>query len=229
MSQQRIAAVNRSDLTSGEIASMLGYTPRYVRKVRKLLDLPRPRAGAGDGVDNHQYKYGRTIDLNGYALVRAPAGHPGSRRVGMILEHRLIAERAMGRYLQDGEVVDHIDGLTLHNDPANLRVFASNGAHLRETLAGRAKRISVSGRANIVAGHQHGVQIPVDTYRQRKERGDVRLHSILLAASRLGIDSPHLSGTQPFLQKAGIDASSRSNLALALVDLYSRWESDLLR
>ena len=68
--------------------------------------------------------------------------------------------------------------------------------------------------------------IRIDMYRQRKERGEIRLRQILLAALSLGIDSPYLLGTHHHLQKAGIDHSSRSNLERALADLYERWGWD---
>ena len=224
MSQNRILAVNKAELTSREIAEMLGYTARYVRKVRARLDLPRPGRGGQHGAGNGAWIAGRSIDLDGYATVPTPSWTAG-RSVGRVLEHRLVMESVLGIGLGANDVVDHIDGLTLHNSVSNLRVFASNGDHLRETLAGRPKQISASGRDRI----RERVGPRVDIHRQRKERGDVRLHQVLLAALQFGIDSPHLLGTQQWLEKAGIDGSSRSSLRRALDDLYRRYEADLLR
>ena len=39
----------------------------------------------------------------GYNLVWAPAGHPGAQKSGLIPEHRLMLERALGRYLESWE------------------------------------------------------------------------------------------------------------------------------
>ena len=46
-------------------------------------------------------------------------------------EHRVIAERILGRPLKDGEVVHHIDGDVRNNALENLRIFASQAEHAR--------------------------------------------------------------------------------------------------
>lgn len=45
--------------------------------------------------------------------------------------HRVIAERKIGRKLQPGEVVHHIDGNKRNNDPRNLMVFKSQSEHAK--------------------------------------------------------------------------------------------------
>lgn len=44
-------------------------------------------------------------------------------------EHRVVAEKKLGRKLRDGEVVHHIDGNKRNNDPDNLMVFSSQAEH----------------------------------------------------------------------------------------------------
>jgi hypothetical protein len=216
--------------SSVEIAEIVGLSPRYVRKVMLRLDLPRLNEGAQPGERNHQYVAGRRIDLDGYVLVTAPDDHPYARqrpnRKGKIIfEHRLVLERKLGRYLLPSEVVDHIDGLTLHNHPDNLRLFPSNGEHLAVTRGGLAPNLSEVGRRNIGKRSDRGEVIErVDMYAIRRKRGDIRLRQILLAALKLGTDSPYLLGTTRHTRKAGIDMSSRSTIERALVDLYARWE-----
>jgi len=219
--------------TSLEIAQIVGFSPRYVRRIAQRYALSRLGPGAMRGERNHQFVSGRRIDLDGYVVVGAPEGHPFARirlnhKAGILFEHRLVLEEKLGRYLLPTEVTDHIDGLTLHNEQSNLRLFDCNGDHLRATIKGTPKRISKSGRENIRIKHLPDVNFqPVDTYYLRRKRGDVRLLQILLAALSLGIDSPYLLGTHRYLEKAQGDYSSRSTIELALAELYQRWEADL--
>lgn len=217
--------------SSAEIAGLVGLSPRYVRKVLLRLDLPRLHEGARHGGQNHQFQSGRRIDLDGYVVVTAPEGHPharkrAGRKASAILEHRLVLEQSLGRYLRPEEVVDHVDGLTLHNSPENLRLFSSNGEHLYQTTAGRPRLWTAAGYRNIGARTDLGTTIQrVDSYGQRRAAGDVRLLQILRAALQLGADSPYLSGTLHHTKKAGIDLSDRSTTERALADLYARWEA----
>lgn len=232
---KEIISLYDGKLSSVEISRIVGLTPRYVRKVAKKHNLERLHRGAQSAQKNHRFVSGRRIDLDGYVLVTAPPNHPYARKRPnrenwIMLEHRLVMEHKLGRYLLPEEVVDHIDGLTLHNDPSNLRLFSKNSDHLRETTTGISHLVSLSGLRNTTTkSGTSGDFLPVDIYRLRKERGDVRLRQILLAALKLGIDSPFLLGTHRHLKKAQIDFSSRSNLKHALGSLYKRWEEDLSR
>ena len=44
-------------------------------------------------------------------------------------EHRVVAERILGRKLKSGEVVHHIDGNKRNNNPENLHIFSSQKEH----------------------------------------------------------------------------------------------------
>lgn len=235
----RVSELADGTRSSRDIATLLGVQPRRVRKVMTKLDLPRLPAGSPAGERSGTYKGGRRIDHSGYALVTAPADHPHAvyvpgRRLGTIREHRLVMEQRLGRYLSPVEVVDHRDGLTLHNAPENLQLFATNADHLRATISGRARgnNLSEQGRRNLRLKGQHADNhLPadvqrVDMHRQRKAVGVIRLHQILRLALRLGTDSPYLVGTHQHTSKAGIDMSSRSTIEHALADLCARWELD---
>jgi hypothetical protein len=45
-------------------------------------------------------------------------------------EHRVVAEQKLGRKLITGEIVHHIDGDKLNNDPSNLEVLTA-AEHMR--------------------------------------------------------------------------------------------------
>lgn len=219
--KNRILELANGSLSSAEIAGRLGCSAKHIQNILRVANAPRLDRGAQRGEVNHFYRCGRTIDLDGYAMVRAPKNHPYARSNGAILEHRLVVEQKIGRYLLPEEVVDHIDGLHLHNDPENLRVFAANGDHLRATISGQVPNWSQEGFAKLRLPSPLRSGLPlVDTYGQRKARGDVRLLQILLAASRLGIDSPHLLGTRHHLEQAQIDCSSQTTIERALGGLF---------
>ena len=230
---QRVISLYNGIRTSTEIASIVGLSPRYVRKIATKHNLERLRCGARNGENNHQFVAGRYIDFDGYALIVAPRDHPYARqahRRKIIYEHRLVMESQMGRYLMEDEIVHHIDELKLHNDPSNLYLFSGNGNHLIFHVRGQVKKISTRGLANMkIKSALPEDFLPVDIYRLRKRRGDVRLREILRAALQLGINNPYLSGTHQHLKKVGIDYSSRSTIKHALDQLNLRWELDLAR
>lgn len=79
-----------------------------------------------------------------YRIVQAPIGHPARKIVlkgyGRILEHRLVMEQHLGRYLLPSEVVHHVNGQRRDNRVCNLYLFESQSLHsefhmLCETMA----------------------------------------------------------------------------------------------
>ncbi len=83
-----------------------------------------------------QWKGGRKLRKDGYILVVAPDDHPypaDSHTTGLkyILEHRLIMEQHLGRYLLPTEVVHHIDENPSNNALDNLMLFASQREHIK--------------------------------------------------------------------------------------------------
>ena len=55
--------------------------------------------------------------------------HPRATKEGVAYEHVLVAEEKLGRYLNDGEVVHHIDKNKYNNSVENLIVFKTNSDH----------------------------------------------------------------------------------------------------
>lgn len=227
--QMKIAALCDGETSSKEIAAYLGESAKYVQHTMKRWNLPRIKQGGATGKANGNYKHGRRIDRDGYALLTAPEDHPYARKranrpSGLIYEHRLVMENHLGRYILPTETVDHIDGLRLHNAPSNLRLFSSNAEHLKKTTTGRIPAWSAEGLENMRKANRCGlVGQRVHTYEKMKKSGDARLREILLAALQLGADSPFLLGTSHHLEKAGISDLSRSNLILELEKLSQKY------
>ncbi len=82
------------------------------------------------GTKNHQWKGGRKVTSNGYIRILQPS-HPFSDKRGYVLEHRLVIEKQLGRYLELKEIVHHINNILSDNRIENLKLFPSNTIHLQ--------------------------------------------------------------------------------------------------
>lgn len=81
-----------------------------------------------------RWKGGKKTRKDGYVLVVAPPDHPypsdsSHGSIKYILEHRLVMEKHLGRYLLPTEVVHHIDENPSNNSIDNLQLFSSSGEH----------------------------------------------------------------------------------------------------
>jgi hypothetical protein len=65
---------------------------------------------------------------SGYVYVKAPDDHPRPTANRYIKRCRLVAEKNIGRYLEDGEVVHHINEKRDDDRPENLQVM-TRGEH----------------------------------------------------------------------------------------------------
>lgn len=97
--------------------------------------------GKFDGSNHPQWKGGRQKAVRGYIKCYV-CGHPYAYK-NSILEHRLVMERHIGRYLLRTEVVHHINKIHNDNRIENLMLFKNHAAHRRfEKGAGRKKGVS---------------------------------------------------------------------------------------
>lgn len=211
--------------SSSEVAELLNENTKYVQKMMLKYNLPRRIPSKVPSHRNIFYKCGRHINNDGYVSVICPESHlQMATKIGRVLEHRLVVAQKIGRNLLPHEVVDHIDGITLHNAPSNLRLFSCNADHLRETLKGKIPQWSDEGIAALdLSRRKDSAYQHVDTHQMKVKQGDVRLLQILRAALLLGIDSPYLLGSSHHLEKAGIAEFSHSSLKRALDDLYRKY------
>ncbi|AMO36437.1 hypothetical protein AC731_005500 [Thauera humireducens] len=89
------------------------------------------------GENSATFKGGTVIDKDGYVRVRGAGKFQ--------LEHRLAAERVLGRPLKRGEVVHHISGVRTDNRPENLLICTDAYHRLIHT---RQDALTATGNAN---------------------------------------------------------------------------------
>lgn len=80
--------------------------------------------------EKHPRWKGGVIEGLGYFLQKEPS-HPSANVNGYVLQHRLIVEKSIGRYLKVRELVHHIDENRKNNNLDNLFLFRHQAAHNR--------------------------------------------------------------------------------------------------
>ena len=76
---------------------------------------------ANRGERNANWNGTKHLDSVGYMLIPCPK-HPMAVSGGYVLEHRLVAEKALGRHLKSNEIVHHINGNRADNRNKNLLI-----------------------------------------------------------------------------------------------------------
>lgn len=83
------------------------------------------------------WKGGRHKLVNGYIMLNVP-DHPRAYR-NEVYEHIVVAEKKLGRYLEKGERVHHINGVKDDNRPENIIVFQNHKEHMQHHLLGKKR------------------------------------------------------------------------------------------
>ena len=108
--------------TISESRQGMKLSPEHRAKVIKSLALYQK------GKNNPAWKGGRVTKEGGgrkgnyYIMVKFPE-HPKAMKNGYVLEHRLIMEKSLGRYLNENEFVHHINGIGKDNRIENLQLM----------------------------------------------------------------------------------------------------------
>lgn len=97
---------------------------------------------------NPNWRGGRTTSSHGYVLIRVGTEHHLADVRGYAYEHRVVAERKIGRRLRRKEQVHHINGDRQDNGPENLEVMASIAHHRVRHRTGQGRRRRLPGEAN---------------------------------------------------------------------------------
>lgn len=116
----------------GEVEKLyVGENMRYNILMRKM-----PR-----GKNHYNWKGGKHSDGRGYVKIYKPL-HPFNNR-GYVLEHRLIMENHIGRYLSIDEVIHHKNGIKNDNRLENLLLMSRND-HTSHHLMGNKLMVGLS-------------------------------------------------------------------------------------
>lgn len=154
-----------SELTKLKISQ----SKKGVSTWNKGLEGTQP-ANAGSfkkGQKPHNYK-GRYKTTEGYIDVHVPE-HPFARSRGYVMEHRLVMEQRLGRYLTPKEHVHHINEIRDDNRIENLVFCASNSEHrkLHATKPITEKTCTVCKETKPVAEFPHRMNSPKAKLRYR--------------------------------------------------------------
>lgn len=99
------------------------YKKKLGKRMKKYFRSPEIREKFSQrhlGSKNYFWKGGRTKNAMGYIRIYSP-NHPSSLH-NYVLEHRLIMEKIIGRYLTRNEIVHHKNGIKDDNRPENLHL-----------------------------------------------------------------------------------------------------------
>ena len=110
-----------------------------LKRNKRIEFINRSEAKSREKASN--WKGGKKKNKKGYVLILKKE-HPFSGASGYIMEHRLVMEKKLGRYLKKKEIVHHKNGVKDDNRIENLEVML-NGQHTKKHHTG-SKRSSIT-------------------------------------------------------------------------------------
>ena len=111
-----------------EVTTISRWLSRF--EIREI----RPYKGNRKGPKNSYWNGGKYKDrTSGYIWVYNP-DHPLSNKKGYVLEHRLVMEKSIGRYLKKKEVVRHKNKAKDDNRVKNLELITLGESNYEKVL-----------------------------------------------------------------------------------------------
>ena len=127
-SQHEIAKI--IGLAPGAVRSLLKTRGVVFRTVQEGLDIKYPNGRRGPLSANWSGGRIGAGQKKAYIAIYSP-DHPHKTKEGYVMEHRLIMEKSLGRYLTPVEVVNHINGIKNDNRIENLQLVSDRGTHTK--------------------------------------------------------------------------------------------------
>jgi hypothetical protein len=127
-----------SVLVVGDVEMLKGskHTEEAIQKMREIKlgkiaseETRKRMRDASTGELNPRWNGGKYIDGDGYISTYSP-DHPNASCDNRVLEHRLVMEKFLSRYLTPTEIVHHSDGDKTNNSIKNLVLFPSVSEHM---------------------------------------------------------------------------------------------------
>lgn len=176
-------------LPQWQVAVRFGCSRDHVNRECQRLGIRTQRTGPRSGRGHPNWNGGATMQ-KGYRYIWA-GSHPQKTKSGYVLEHRLVMEKKLGRYLRPDEVVHHRNGNRADNRPSNLVLFLTNGDHLSHELSGDpVQSLAIScrmKRSAILASLADGDSLPPP---MTAHSLDVREKAVRRACAQLRIPLP---------------------------------------
>src|SRR3990167_9078352 len=128
-----------NQLTLREIADLLGTTVGNIHSALTHADIPTRDYKEGLKVKYKEgrfgklasnWKGGKIMTGGGHVYIYSP-NHPLANHKGYVMEHRLVMEKHIGRFLTQEEVVHHLDGSKINNELENLKLLPNRQEHLK--------------------------------------------------------------------------------------------------
>lgn len=103
--------------------------PIHHNGIKEKISKIRIEKGLAKGSNNPNWKGGMMIRNDGYIYRYCP-NHPfGNKSSNYMMEHRLVMEKHLGRYLKLEESIHHLDYDKSNNNIDNLHLFFSEKEH----------------------------------------------------------------------------------------------------